>query len=176
MRSKNKREVDVRAEVERSRELEELASWIDTPKLVTVDYVIRCGADVETDTHLDISYQLSTPTTQVSVETGRESIRDTLIAWACSDEEGEALVSGLARTLGVDRDDVEGQVKQLLGERLPESIEGMHDEALQMVAVNGETDLATALVARVLVAHAEVTDEAVQALLDYRCAATVMGT
>lgn len=174
MRSKIKRDIDLRREVENSRELEEMLSWIETPKLVTVDYVIRCGADVETNTHLDISYQLSTPTTQFSVETGRESIRDMLIAWACSDEEGEALVSGLAGKLGVDRDDVEGQVKQLLGERLPESIEAMHDEALQMVAVNGETDLATALVARVLLAHGEVTDEAVHAVLDHRCVSTVM--
>lgn len=173
---KKPRDIDLRREVERSRELEEMLSWIETPTLVSVDFVVRCLPGVDAGAQLDISYQLSTPTTQFSVETGRESIRDMLIAWACSDEEGEALVSGLAGKLGVDRDDVEGQVKQLLGERLPESIEGMHDEALQMVAVNGETDLATALVARVLVAHAEVTDEAVQALLDYRCAATVMGT
>ncbi|MCC6651559.1 MAG: hypothetical protein IT348_10470 [Candidatus Eisenbacteria bacterium] len=176
MRSKN-RDIDLRREVENSRELEELASWIDTPKLVTVDYVIRCGVDVETNTRLDISYQLSTPTTQVSVETGRESIRDTLIAWACSDEEGEALVSGLARTLGVDRGDVDAEVRVQLARRLPESIEEIHDEALRVVMVTGcETDFATALVARVLLAHPEVSDEAVQSVLDHRCVAGVMGS
>lgn len=173
---KKPRDIDLRREVERSRELEEMLSWIETPTLVSVDFVVRCLPGVDAGAQLEISYRLSTPSMHVSIETGRKSIRDELIQWACADEDGVNLISGLARTLGVDRDDVEVQVKQLLGERLPESIEGLHDEALQMVAVNGETDFATALVARVLLARAGVTDEAVQALLDYRCAATVMGS
>lgn len=176
MRRRHKEPVDLRAEVENSREIEELLSWIETPKLVSVDFVVRCRPDAESDTRVEIYYQLSTPTMRLGVETGRESIRDALIDWACGDDEGDALISGLARRLGVDRDDVKAQVKAQLAERLPDSIEQLHDQALRMVSVNGETDFATALIARVLSGRPEVTDEAMQVLLDHRCVSTVMNS
>lgn len=174
MRRRHKRQVDVRAEVENSREVEEMLSWIDTPTLVSVDFFVRCGPGVDADDRLVVSYALSTPTMTVVVRTGKESIRDALIAWACADDEGVELVAGLARTLGADADAVRAEVTLQLAERLPESVEEIHDQALRMAAVNGETNFATALVARVLLAHSGVTDEAVQAVLDHRCVSGVM--
>jgi hypothetical protein len=174
MRSKNRRDVDLRAEVERSRELEEMLSWIETPRLVSVDFVVHCGPNAEAGSRLEVCYALSTPDMHMVVRTWKESIRDALILWACADEDGEAQITGLARTLGADTEAVRAEVKAQIAERLPESIEEIHDEALRMAAVNGETDFTTALLARLLTAHPEVTDEAVQAVLDHRCVATVM--
>jgi hypothetical protein len=171
---KRKRQVDLRAEVENSREVEEMLSWIDTPELMYVSFSVRCGPGVDSGTRLEVSYALSTPTTEVVVRTGTEPIRDALIEWACADEQGQELIAGLARTLGVDPDAVRAEVKLELAERLPESVEGIHDQALRMVAVNGEDDFPTALVARLLLAHDEVSDESVQAALEHRCVATVM--
>lgn len=176
MRKDHKRKVDVRAEVENSRELEEMLSWIESPRLVYVALAVRCNPAADEITRVAVAYVLSTPAMHVDVETGRESIRDALIEWAAAEEDGVNLTDGLARTLGVDADSVRAELKRQLAERLPASIEELHDEAMRMAAVNGETDFATAMVARVLLAHPELTDEAVKALLDHRCVATVMGS
>lgn len=176
MRKKHEQRVDLSAEIERSREIEEILSWIESPKLNYVALVVRCDPAADEVARVAVAYVLSMPAMHVDVETGRESIRDALIEWAVAEEDGLNLTAGLARTLGVDADVVRAEVKQLLRERLPESIEGLHGEAMRMAAINGETDFATALVARSLMAHPEVADEAVQAVLDHRCVASVMSS
>ncbi|MBI3203239.1 MAG: hypothetical protein HYZ29_16995 [Myxococcales bacterium] len=110
MRKKHKPQVDLRAEVEASRELEEIRTWVETPTLVSVEFVIRCGPGVDGCTRLEACYGLSTPSTHVVVRSRTESIRDALIAWAVTDEDGAALIAGLARTVGVDPDDVEAEM------------------------------------------------------------------
>ncbi|MBI3201573.1 MAG: hypothetical protein HYZ29_08525 [Myxococcales bacterium] len=66
-------------------------------------------------------------------------------------------------------------MRHALADRLPKSIEDLHDHAHRMVAVTGgERDLAEALVARLLIMLHRLPDESVHAMLAHRLAAGVM--